>query len=458
MSAGVLMPESVARLEEWPREDARSDDATRTIRRAAIAMWLVTFAIYLASPVLQMSDSKYSMLTAESIVHNHTPDLSRYSIQHYDADLPFNEIRGKHPYQLERVRGRLLYGFPHGTSILSIPFIALMDLFHVSPATSDGQFDLKGEVITQKLLAAMLMASVVVIFFRTALLLLDWRWSALVAIAGGLGTQVWSSASRGMWSHTWEITLAGLVVYLLLASEVRGISVRPIMLATLLSWMFFVRPTASGPIICVSAYVLIFHRRKFLVYAATGTIWLIALAMYSTRIFGTVFPDYYQQVWGDAHSMLVGIFGTLFSPSRGLFVYCPMLAVVFYILIRNWHALASRRLAILSMVSSLAVLLVVASHMDWWGGNCYGPRYLSDTVPWLVMLAIMAMATIPTTSRTFRNPAIAIGAFLLLVSIVIQAHGAYSFETLKWNDKRPLPDVMLDWSQPQFLAGWIDEN
>jgi len=27
------------------------------------------------SPVLQMSDSQYSMLTAESIIHNHTPDL-----------------------------------------------------------------------------------------------------------------------------------------------------------------------------------------------------------------------------------------------------------------------------------------------------------------------------------------------------------------------------------------------
>jgi hypothetical protein len=430
----------------------------RRMRLLQAAMWLFAFAIFFASPVLQMSDSKYSMLTAESIVHNHTPDLSRYTIKNYDADLPFNEIRGKHPYQLERIRGRLLYGFPHGTSILSIPFIALMDLFQVSPATSDGQFDLKGEVITQKLLAALLMASLVVIIFRTALLLLDWRWSAIVAAAAGLGTQVWSTASRGMWSHTWAITLAGLVVYLLLASEVRGTSVRPIMLATILSWMFFVRPTAAGPIICVSAYVLIFHRRAFLAYAAAGTIWLIALTMYSMRIFGTVFPDYYQQVWGDAHSMLVGIFGTLFSPSRGLFIYSPMLAVVVYLLIRNWRTLASRRLAILSIVSSLTVLLVVASHMDWWGGNCYGPRYLSDTVPWLVMLAIMALAATPSASRTLRNPAIAIGACLLMVSIVIHAHGAYSFETLQWNDKRPLPDVMLDWSQPQFLAGWIDEH
>jgi hypothetical protein len=85
-------------------------------------------------------------------------------------------------------------------------------------------------------------------------------------------------------------------------------------------------------------------------------------------------------------------------------------------------------------------------------------RYLSDTVPWLVMLAIMALAAMPSASRTLRDPAIASGAFLLMVSIVIHAHGAYSFETLQWNDKRPLPEVMLDWSQPQFLAGWIDER
>ena len=69
------MPESAARLTEWPRDDARSHDASRTIRRAAIAMWLFTFAIFFASPVLQMSDSKYSMLTAESIIHHHSPDL-----------------------------------------------------------------------------------------------------------------------------------------------------------------------------------------------------------------------------------------------------------------------------------------------------------------------------------------------------------------------------------------------
>ncbi len=423
------------------------------------AIWVSMFAVYFASPVLQMNDSQYSMLTAESIIRNHTPDLSSYTIKNYDADLPFNTIAGRHAYQLERTNGRLLYGFGHGSSILSIPFVAMMDLFGISPVTADGQYNLAGEVIVEKLLAALLMASLVVVFFRAGMLMLDWYWSSIIAIGAGLGTSLWSTGSRGMWSNTWEMTLVGLVVYLLLSSEVRRTSIGPIVLATLLSLMFFVRPTAIGPIICVSFYMLIFRRRELLPFALGAALWLGGLAMYSIRIFGTIFPSYYRQIWArDADWIATGMFGSLFSPSRGLFVYCPALLVVSYLLIRNWPALISRPLAILSLGCSVSVLLVVASHMDWWGGNCYGPRYLADTVPWMVMLSIMAIGALPQKLRNIRNPAIAIGAVLLGVSVVINAHGALSMETLAWNEKRPLPAVMLDWSRPQFLAGWIKER
>jgi hypothetical protein len=456
MSGGVLVSSVAAVPEDWQRSHALT---ARAMLLLQAAIWIGMFVLFLASPVLQMSDSQYSMLTAESIIHHHTPDLSGYSIKNYEADLPFNEIRGKHAYQLVRVNGKLLYGFPHGNSLLSLPFVALMDVMGVSPATRNGKYDLAGEMIDQKMLAALLMASLVVIFFRTALLQLDWRWSAIIAACAGLGSQVWSTGSRGMWSQTWEMTLAGLLVYLLLRSEAERTSIRPVIVATLLSWMFFVRPTASGPILCVSLYVLFFHRREFTPYAITGMLWLVAFATYSLGIFGTPFPPYYQQLWGkDAHWIAVGIFGSLFSPSRGLFVYCPALLVVFYLLIRHWRALASRRLAILAVSSSVGVLLMVASHFDWWGGNCYGPRYLSDTVPWMVLLGILAIAAIPETLRSLRNPALALAAVLLAVGVTINAHGAFSSATLDWNlTQRPLPDALLDWSRPQFLAGWMDE-
>jgi hypothetical protein len=455
MSAGVLIPPSAAGATHWPHDVAASARATLLLQAG---LWVCMFLIFLSSPVVQMNDSQYSMLTSQSIISNRTPDLSSYSIKNYDADLPFNTMAGKHAYQLMRTNGRLLYGFPHGTSFLSIPFVAAMNLFGISPATSDGHYDLAGEIAVEKMLAALLMATLVIIFFRTALLMLDWRWSAVIAIGAGLGTQLWSTASRGMWSHSWEIVLGGLVVGLLLSAVVHESSTRPIALATLLAWMFFVRPTGAASVICVTAFVFIYFRRDFLRLALTGAVWFFAFVAYSMQIFGTVVPFYYQPSRAQSSSLALGVFGNLLSPSRGLFIFCPVLIVVLFLVARCWRDLRSRPLAAVSLIAIGLTVLSAASYPIWWGGNCYGPRYMTDAVPWFVLLAILAIAAIPLALRNLRAPAMVAGAMLLCVSVIINAHGAFSFETLKWNDKRPLPGVMLDWSRPQFLAGWIEEN
>jgi hypothetical protein len=455
MSAGVLISASAAGSRQWASDRALS---ARGMLLLQTAIWAAMFLLFVASPVLQMNDSQYSMLTAESIIHNHTPDLSGYSIKNYQADLPFNELHGKHAYQLVRTDGRLLYGFPHGTSLLSLPFVALMDVLGISPATGAGRYDLAGEMTDQKMLAALLIASLVVIFFRTSMTLLDWRWSAIIAMGGGLGTQLWSTASRAMWSHTWEVLLGGLVLALMLSAVVYGSSTRPILLATLVSWMFFVRPTGAASVLCVAVFMLVQFRRDFLRFAMTGVVWLFAFLAYSLRIFGTLVPFYYQPSRAQTDSLGLGIFGNLFSPSRGFFIFCPVALAVLFIAFRHRRHLKSQSLALVSLLAICLITLSAASFPIWWGGNCYGPRYLTDAVPWLVLLAILGIDAMPAAARTLRSPAIAAGALLLAVSIVINAHGAFSFATLDWNEKRPLPGVMLDWTRPQFLAGWIDER
>ncbi len=67
----------------------------RSRRVVSVALWVIMFIIFLESPASQMNDSCYSMLTAESLIHNLSPDLSSYSIPDFDADLPFETIRGK---------------------------------------------------------------------------------------------------------------------------------------------------------------------------------------------------------------------------------------------------------------------------------------------------------------------------------------------------------------------------
>jgi hypothetical protein len=423
------------------------------------AIWCGMFILFFCSPVLQMSDSQYSMLTADSIIHNQTPDLSTYRIKNYREDLPFDTISGTHAYQLARINHRLLYGFGHGTSILSIPFVAAMELIGVSPATPDGLYDFAGEVMLQKLLAALLMASLVLVFFRTAMLMLDWRWSAIVAISAGLGTSVWSTASRGMWAHTWEIMLGGLVVYILLENAVRGSSLRPMLLATLVAWMFWVRPSGAIAVGIVSAYVVLRRRRDFVPFALSGVVWLIAFVAYSLRIFGTMVPYYY--VSNDPHGLGIyfgqGLYGVLFSPARGIFVYSPVLLVVFAIVARYWRSIGDRALAVVAITAFAAITVASAAHPEWWGGLCYGARLLCDTIPWLVLLTILVLAAMPDASRTLRNPLLQLGAALLLVSIALNGDGAFSMETLAWSLKqRPIRASMLDWSRPPFLADWVD--
>ena len=423
----------------------------------SVTLWVSMFVIFAKSPVLQMNDSQYSMLTAESLIRNSTPDLSYYSIPEYKTDLPFATLRANHAYQLARTNGRLLYGFAHGSSFLSIPFVVLMSTAGISPATQDRRFDPGGELMIQKLLAAILSASMVTVFFCTAALIMSAQWSAAVAIGAGLGSQVWSTASRGMWSHTWEMTLGSCVVYLLLASEVRRGRVRPVILASLLSWMFFVRPTGAIAVICVSGFVLLRRRAEFLAFAAAGLMWLSAFVAYSLRVFGSAVPYYYLS--NDPQSLglhiVTGLYGVLASPSRGVVVFCPIVAWVLFVVVRFRRSLRSKALAIAATCASGGILLAASIHPEWWGGACYGPRLMADAVPWLVLLGILGIDAMPREVRSIRNPTIAAGAFLLIVSVAMNAGGAISGATMAWNFTGPSPAIMLDWSRPQFLAAWL---
>src|SRR5205085_3150431 len=140
-----------------------------------------------------------------------------------------------YPYQLEVAQGKLIYGYPVGSSVLSIPFVAVMNAIGVSAQTLEGAYDEDGEDYIQATLAALLMAILTVVFFRTALLVVPFSWSITLALGAAFSTQIWSTASRVLWSHTWEILLLGIVTYLLIAQEEHRIQERPVLLATLLS-------------------------------------------------------------------------------------------------------------------------------------------------------------------------------------------------------------------------------
>jgi hypothetical protein len=429
-------------------------------------VFLLVLSIFLVSRVHQLADSNYSMLLSQSLIHHRSFTLDRYKIPRLHPTHQLFHVSNGSIYQLELFENHIYYFWPPGSSVLSVPFVALMNASGVSAANADGSYNPDGEVIIQARLAALLMAGLASLFYFSSRLLLPPGWSLLLSLGAVLGTQIWSTASRALWSDTWGIFLLGFVVLSLIAQELRIYRLRPALLATLLAWTYFVRPTFAVPIVAITIYIGMYHRRLFIPYVLVGASWFAAFAAYSWYHFGQILPNYYfvYQHFGSTPVSLA-LLGNLISPSRGLLVFVPVLFFVSYLLLRYWEALPLRRLVVLSLVIVSIHLIVVSSHSPWYGGHCYGPRYSTGIVPWFYLLAASGLQARrfanKQTSRwqsLRRRLEASIGALLLLLSVTINALGATSHATWLWNS-RPVnvdqdPDRVWDWKHPQFLATW----
>jgi hypothetical protein len=430
-------------------------------------LFIVTATVFRISPVHHVGDSYYSMLLGEHVLHHGDFHLDAY------FDPPFDPRRYPGliaatglPFHIARIRGHLYYVYGPGSSVLSLPFIAIANAAGVSTVDSHGGYDPDSERLIQATLAAVLMAGLVVLFFLTARLCLPPGASLVIAVAGGFGTPIWSTASRVLWSHTWETLLLGLLVLILAARDVRGTPLRPLVLATLGVWMYLTRPTGAVPLLTVSAYILVVHRDIGTRYVLTCAAWLTGFVVWSAWQFGDFLPGYYLSSNGfQVRGFPAQLAGVLVSPSRGLLVFVPVLFFVAYLVLRYWRLLPFPRLVVLAIVTIAAHILLVSTWVVWWGGYSYGPRLLTDLVPWFVLVGIAGVVARTNSRRAagtcaFRgggHAELLVGTMLLVLTIGINARGALVQETWCWNvdpiDADSHLERLWDWSDPQFLAG-----
>jgi hypothetical protein len=420
---------------------------------AGALTFLFTLAVFLLSHVHQVADSAYSMLVSESLIHRHTFTLDRYSLPRPD-------------YRLEESQGHVYYFLPAGTSLLSVPYVAVMNAIGISAAKADGTYDPRGEVMIETSLAALLMAGLAVVFLITARLLLPLSWSIAITLGGVLGTQIYSTASRALWSDTWGSLILGVVVLLLLVHETGRRSLRPSVLATLLSIAYVVRPTYAVPIVAITIYLGLFHRRLVPTYILTGAAWLVLFVAYSWSHFHAILPGYYRLSRLHTDTFWVALAGNLVSPSRGVLVYVPTLFVVGFLCVRYFKLMRYKRLFWLSLAVVVAHLIAISSFPHWWGGHSFGPRLTTGLVPWFFLLAILGVDAMLRTEARAARPSIvtkylkrAVASCVLILSLFIHTVGATQHATWLWNI-RPLPidehpERLWDWRQPQFLAKYL---
>jgi hypothetical protein len=436
-------------------------------------LFVVTFAVFFLSPVRQMTDSRYLLLVSQSLLEFHRFDLDGYRISRggvrYSQEMDEGEAHAQF-HQLTVAGDHVYYNYPPGSSILSVPFVALMNAVEVYPIHRNSVYLEANESRRQALLASFLMALLTCVFFATARLILPAGWSLLIAAGGAFGTQVWSTASRAMWSHTWGILLLGVVLLLLVLHESRKRDLNPIVAATLLSWMFFVRPTCIASILAVTGYIALCYRGSLMKFLLTGAFWAGILGIYFYTVFGSFIPSRYDPGEVEAGDFWLRMAFHLISPSRGLIVFLPVLLFVAYVVVRYFRYFRFRKLVIASSAAMMAHMVIVCMTIAT-GGHCYGPRHTTDLVAWFVLMGILSVDALLTYRSEHKGELWRLrfeataGILLLALSVLLNSRGALSPATARWNSesrdknvrewavRRIKADRFWDWKRAQFLAG-----
>lgn len=359
---------------------------------ATLAVGLVALLGYRASPVFSVLDSRYSLLTSEVLLHERTWDLTKHLPSYAQSAAEWGVPRGaeERKWQVRSSHGRLLYVYPPGTSLLSVPAVAVMNGLGWSTMSARGRYSREGERQMQEWLAQVLSAVSALLCMRLARRELPLPHAVAVGLVSAFGTFLWSTASRSLWMHTWGTLLVCAAMLELLRWEDGGRR-RPELLGFLLVAAFWVRPTNAVFAAAMTLYVLWRHRAATVRLVATGAIGALGYLAYSQLVWGAPVQGYMKGVRrlgrDNAPSAALSM---LFDPTRGLLVFCPFLVIAVLVVARFGVARQRRPFALLAFALVAATFAVYAGFRYWWGPGTVGSRYLTELTPVLVWFAAHA--------------------------------------------------------------------
>jgi hypothetical protein len=368
----------------------RSRSFTRWIELCVtLAVPLLLFVVFVRSPTSGLLDAKYAALTSEAILEGDGFDLSRFLRQYRLEEASPEDPAAPLPWQLERVRGRLLYVFPPGTPVLSLPLFAVLRTLGMSALDEDGQYSARREIWMQLVAASILAALTAALILRLARHEVPLLQAAAIALLAGLGSSLWTLASRQLWSQTWSALLLG-AGWLELALWEEGKTPRPLLLGAIASAAFWVRPSNAWIAIALTAFVALRHRPQIVRLMTAGACGLATYWAWALYYHGALFPSYVvmSRPWA-ARSFLRELPESLISTHHGLLVYSPVLLAAAYVLLRHGVPSPRRPLALLGSVLVLGHLCLHAASGAAWGPDV--PRFQHDLVPILAWFGALAL-------------------------------------------------------------------
>jgi hypothetical protein len=422
------------------------------------------------SPITTSADSRWNVFVAMSLWMQGDTNLDEYS----------EAIRREKFYAVEcvdagghvttgsvdRCNGHFYNSFPIGSVVVTSPLVlAIYGAFWlagrvlpgvVTPseqvnALLRGNFDTAHASI-EKLAASILVGAAAVLMFYIARRFVSVRRAAVLAAIFGFATSAYSTGGRALWQHTPSMVLLCVIIALLMEAETRPWLAGWVGILVALSYT--VRPTDSLFVIVFTTYVAVRHRTYLVRYLLGAGVIAACFLTYNLSIYHGIFSPYYRYTLDGFYPANWGLWakafvGDLVSPGRGLLVYTPVFVFSIWSMCAGmWRGVLSQWLAVLVGLHALAVSSYI---VNWWGGDCYGPRFFTDVTPILVLFLIPFLAKWEQLTGVVRVAFVGCA----LIGLAVHVRAGWSFDVWQWNSTpaeiNDHPERNWDWRDVPFL-------
>jgi hypothetical protein len=422
-----------------------------------VLVGLICLTVYLGNGrSIGSSDTQATELVALSLARGDGPLLDRF-----DAILPAEDGRSGLFYT--RRRGHAVSLYPLAPAFLIAPMVAVQVplLDRLRPGWEASAPSTIGYSAFMARNASAVVAALVVVVLCRLLQALDLGRGAITsAIALAFGSNLWVVASQAPWQHGPSALFLTLTLGALCAKDpgrwrfaLGGLSCGALVACRLIDLVL------AAPI---GLWVACLHPRRLAWFLPGPVLALAALSAYNLYWFDGLTgaqsihdsSDFHQlrhgveSAWsGDVWA---GAAGTLFSPARGLFVYCPWVALALLALPATVRRLGGRSVVVWGLVGLIPMLAILSKYAVWWAGCSFGPRYWTEAMP----LFAVPLAVAVERARGDRRWSLVPLSLAIAWAVSIQAIGAFRYEPDGWNQTPTSVDVhhdrLWDWRDTEL--------
>jgi hypothetical protein len=401
---GVRVPEQAADLPELP--------LVRPFLGPALGLIVLIFAGLVANGrPIGAGDTRATERVAASLVRERDFDLDEYP----EIEPPFARQLGDHRISI----------YPVLSAVMATPVFAVAAAFF--------DLDETGTALAGKLAAALFAGAAAGVLYlclmvraSTTLRGPSRGGATLSAVVFPLGTSL-CATSQALWQHPAAVLFLCLTLLALVLAEQDDVWAGRAGLP--LGLMVAARHADALMALVIAIAVAARWPRRALRLLMWGLPAAVFVALYNWVYLGSPLRhgfsgslSRFTEPWG------VGHLGLLVSPGKGLLVFTPVILVALCGLVRAFRA-GERWLAGSLGCAALADWLLKGRWQEWHGGECWGPRMLTDLLPLLFLFMPEGLRLLPRVGRVLAG-----------LSIAVQALGALAYD-YRWERLYQRPEA-----------------